>query len=433
MKMLHKNLLCAVLMLAGVAHAATPDDIALHTARPLAGWQWMVTDFEGQQALTGASVTVPKPASPRVPSSLVNARISDDAAVTLQFKDTWIAQLKLEGGGPLDLRPFLAEGTLEFDLNVVELAQGGLKFKLSCGEGCERKIPYLAAGRAAAGQGWRHLSFALSCFAHEGDDFSKTPLPFALEGTGTGEVSVAHLRVVRQGKPNTACPDYRRESVTPSPLLEAWSVGWWMPRHQAKLDEIRQHREAGRQVELAFIGDSITQGWENEGRAAWASHFARYNAVNLGFGGDKTENVLWRLTQGELDGFGPRVAVLMIGTNNTGDRQEDPRSTAAGIRRLLDEIKAHQSATKVLLLAIYPREEKPGGPLRAINTRVNELISGFADGQRVFFLNINPQLVNADGTLSADVMPDWLHLSPKGYAIVARNLAPTLEKLLKQP
>ena len=431
MKFRFRNLMVATLLLAAAAHSAAPDEIALYDARPLAGWRWMVTDFEGQQALNGASVTVPKPASPRVPNSLVSARLNE-AAVTLQFKDTWIAQLKLEGGTPLDLRPFVADGSLEFDLNVVELAQGGLKFKVSCGDGCERKIPYLAAGRAAAGQGWRHLSFALSCFAHTGDDFSKTPLPFALEGTGTGEMSVRNIRVLRSGKPATACPDYRSQSITPSPLEESWSVSWWLPRHQAKLDEIRQHREAGRMVDVVFIGDSITQGWENEGKAAWSARFARYNAVNLGFGGDKTENVLWRLQRGELDGMAPKVAVLLIGTNNTGDRQEDPRTTAAGIRRLLDEIKARQPATQVLLLAIYPREEKPG-PLRAINERVNALIANFADARSVFFLNINPQLTNPDGTLSADVMPDWLHLSPEGYDIVARAIEPTLEKLLKQP
>lgn len=427
------RLLAALLLALTIspAHAA-PDEIVLFSAgRPLAGWQLMVTDFEGQQVLTGASVSVPKPASPKVPDSRVSARTTGDA-VTLQFKDSWIAQLRIEGGAPLDLKPFLAEGTLELDLNVLDLAQGGLKFKVSCGEGCERKVPFLTAGRAAAGQGWRHLSFALSCFARDGDDFSRVPLPFAIEGTGTGEVAVAKIRLVRNGKPNTACPDYRTESVTPSPLLESWAVGWWMPRHQAKLDEIRQHREAGRQVDLVFIGDSITQGWENEGKAAWGRHFARHNALNLGFGGDTTENVLWRLQHGEIDGLTPKVTVLMIGTNNTGARQEDPRTTAAGIRRLIAEIQQRQPATQILLLAIYPREEKPG-PLRAINEQVNKEIASFADGKKVIFLNINSQLMQADGTLSKDVMPDWLHLSDKGYDSVARSLAPTLEKLLKQP
>ena len=426
-----------VALLAMLGACAQPEGPApalpLYDGRPAAGWHVMVTDFEGQQALATTSITVPKPANPRVPASRVVAHLSSkdrgDDAITLQWQDSWIAQLRLEGGPPPDLRPFVAEGTLELDLNVVELAQGGLKFKLSCGENCERKLPYLAEARAAAGQGWRHLSFALRCFVRDGDDFSKVPLPFAIEGIGTGEVAVAHIRVVRRGQPSAACPDYRTESVTPSPLLESWAMTWWMSRHQQKLDEIRRHREAGRPVDVVFIGDSITERWEKEGQPAWERHFARHHAVDLGFGGDHTENVLWRLQHGELDGMAPKVAVLMIGTNNTGDRQEDPRTTAAGIRRILDEIHARQPATKVLLLAIFPREEKPG-VLRAINERVNALIAGFADGRRVFFLNLNPQLTQPDATLSRELMPDGLHLSEKGYDLVARGIEPILATLL---
>jgi beta-glucosidase len=428
------RLLAALLLALAIspAGAAAPDEIMLFSAgRPLAGWQLMVTDFEGQQALTGTPVSVPKPAQPKVPDSRVGGHIKGDA-VTLKFKDSWIAQLRLEGGAPLDLKPFLADGTLELDLNVIDLAQGGLKFKVSCGEACERKLPFLTAGRAAAGKGWQKLSFALSCFARDGDDFGKVPLPFAIEGTGSGEVALAKIRLLRQGKPNMSCPDYRSESLTPTPLLESWAMSWWMPRHQKKLQEFAQQREAGLPVELVFIGDSITQGWENEGRGAWARDFAPLKAINLGFGGDKTENVLWRLQHGELDGMRAKVVVLMIGTNNTGDRQEDPRSTAAAIRRLIDEIQQRQPAAKVLLLAIYPREEKPG-PMRAINTRVNELIAKFADERRVFFLDINPHLTNSDGSLSPDLLPDWLHLSPMGYDIVARQISPTVDKLLKQP
>jgi beta-glucosidase len=395
------------------------------------GWQVMVTDFEGQQALSGAAVTVPKPANPRVPDSRVSARSSGDA-LTLQWKDSWIAQLRVEGGPPLDLRPYVTEGTLEFDLDVLDMAQGGLKFKLNCGDPCERKVPWLAAARAAAGKGKQHLAFALSCFVREGDDFSRVPLPFAIEGTGTGEVALSQVRFVRRGMANAECPDYRTQSVTPGPLMESWAVNGWMPRHQKKIDEIRAHREAGRQIDIAFIGDSITEGWEKEGRAVWEREFTRHNAVALGFGGDKTENVLWRLQHGELDGMAPKVTVLMIGTNNTGDRQEDPRTTAAGVRRILDEIQARQPATKVLLLAIFPREEKPG-VLRAINERVNALIAGYADGRKVFFLNINSQLAQADGTLSKGVMPDSLHLSEKGYDIWARSMAPSLQTLLTQP
>ncbi|MEK8045232.1 GDSL-type esterase/lipase family protein [Ideonella margarita] len=409
--------------LSAAVHAAEPP--AINLTGP-----WTVTDFEGRAALTGAQVVVPKPAQPRVPASRVTATQAN-GTVGLQFKDSWIAQLRLEDGPPLDLRPYLAEGTLEMDIDVREMADGGLKFKMNCAsEHCERKVPWLPEARAVAGKGWRHVALALRCFMREGDDFSRVTVPFTLEGMGTGEVALRQVRIVARGQANAACPDYRTQSVTPIPLQESWAMNWWMPRHEKKLTEIRAHRDAGRDVKLVFIGDSITEGWENAGQAAWQAHFARHNAMALGYGGDRTENVLWRLQNGELDGMTPKVVVLMIGTNNTGDRQEDPRTTAAGIRRLLTEIQTRQPATQVLLLAIYPREQQAGGPLRAINDQVNALIAPMADGRRVHFLNINRHLMQADGSLSADVMPDWLHLSPAGYERVAQAIEPVIEQLL---
>ena len=150
----------------------------------------------------------------------------------------------------------------------------------------------------------------------------------------------------------------------------------------------------------------------------------------LGFGGDRTENVLWRLQHGEIDGIAPKVAVLMIGTNNTGHRAENPETTAAGIKRLLGEIRQRLPKTRVLLLAVFPRGEKPDDFLRGINRRVNQLIAGYADGRDVHFLDIGAALLQPDGTLSKDVMPDLLHPNERGYEIWQRAMAPTLQKLM---
>jgi len=270
----------------------TAQSLDLDVGKPAKGWRIAITDFEGEAKLTGDSITVPKPANPRVPNSHVAARRGSDGALTLQFTNTWIAQARWQDGPPLNLNPYLAEGTVEFDLNVIDLAHGGMKFKLGCGKDCERKIPFLFAGRELAGKGRQHLSFALTCFWREGDDFSAVNVPFTLEGTGSGELQISKLRINKRGKATTACPDYRTQSVTPERLQESWAVDWWLPRHEAKLAEIRAHREAGRRVDLVFLGDSITQGWEGEGKAAWAAHFAKHNAVALGFGGDRTENLL---------------------------------------------------------------------------------------------------------------------------------------------
>jgi beta-glucosidase len=435
----------------------TAQSLDLDTGRPAPGWHIAVTDFEGQARLAGERVTVPKPAQPRVPSSRVAARRGDDGAVTLQFSHSWIAQLRWQGGPPLDLNAYLPQGTLEFDLDVIDLAQGGLKFKLGCGnvrgrpqgraasgpppEGakeswdgpaipCERKIPFLFAGRALAGQGRQHLSFALKCFWREGDDFSAVDVPFTLEGTGSGEVRVSRLRLRKTGRPTTACPDHRRQSVTPEPLQESWAVDWWLPRHEAKRAEVRAHHTAGRRVDLVFLGDSITQGWEKEGAAAFARYFAPHHAVALGFGGDRTENLLWRLRHGALDGMAPKVVVMLIGTNNTGERLEDPALTVAGIRANLDEIRRHQPQATVLLMALLPRGETPDDLTRRHNARINALLPSLADGQRVRLLDIGPALTQPDGTLSRDLLPDFLHLSPAGYDIWARRLDATLTPLL---
>ncbi|MDH0867210.1 GDSL-type esterase/lipase family protein [Mitsuaria sp. GD03876] len=416
--------------------AAPADELRVLADRPLSGHRLVLADFELSAPLNGDSAVVPKPPKPQVPDSRVSARRTgkDGArdAVTMTWRDAWVASLRVEGGPPVDLRPYLAHGTLELDIHVADLAQGGLNFKLSCGDGCERKVNHLLPGRALEGKGWQHLSFALSCFHRDGDDFSRVTQPFAIESSGRGELSIANVRFVRNGRSNAVCADYRTESVTPSPLLQAWAVDWWMPRHEQKLAAIRAMREAGRNPEVVFIGDSITQGWEDAGKAVWAEHFARHDALDLGFGGDHTENVLWRLQHGEIDGIAPKVAVLMIGTNNTGDRQEDPRTTAAGVRRLIDEIRMRQPSTRILLLAIFPRDPRPDGPLRAINHQVNAILRTFADGQVVHFLDIGASLTNPDGTLSPEVMPDWLHLSERGYRLWAEALAPTLARLLSE-
>jgi beta-glucosidase len=216
-------------------------------------------------------------------------------------------------------------------------------------------------------------------------------------------------------------------------VAESWSIEWWMPRHEKKLQELQQLVAAGHSPELVFIGDSITEGWEKSGREVWQRNYAQYHPLNLGYGGDRTENVLWRLQNGEIDGIAPKAVVLMIGTNNTGHRGEDPQTIAAGIKRLIDEIQQRLPASKVLLLAVFPRDEKPDGNARQINERVNALIARYADGRKVFFLNINAALTQPDGTLSKDVMPDLLHPNEKGYEIWRREMAPLLNKLLTSP
>jgi len=201
---------------------------------------------------------------------------------------------------------------------------------------------------------------------------------------------------------------------------------WWMPRHKQKLEEKKKLGD----VQLVFLGDSITHAWESKGKKIWNERYAKFNALNLGFSGDRTEHVLWRLQNGAIDGISPKVVVMMIGTNNVGQRNEESTKTAAGIKAILELIKEKQPKTKILMLGIFPRGAKTDNPKRKLNDGTNEIIEKFADGERVHYLNINKKFLEADGTLSKKVMPDLLHPSAPQYKVWADAIDPTLNKLL---
>lgn len=220
----------------------------------------------------------------------------------------------------------------------------------------------------------------------------------------------ASLRAQAPAAPNPA--------VVPVPRNE------WMVRHEG-FNDIAQ--KGG--VNLLFVGDSITDGWRNAGKAIWAERYEPLKAANFGISGDKTEHVLWRLQNGNLDGIQPKLAVLMIGTNNTG-RDSAPQ-IAEGITAIVNEIHKRCPATKVLLLAVFPRAEKADNPLRAKIAEINTLIAKLDDGQKVFFLDIGQKFLEADGTLPKSIMPDALHPNANGYKIWAEAMQAKLDSLLK--
>jgi len=211
-------------------------------------------------------------------------------------------------------------------------------------------------------------------------------------------------------------------SVTPSDRLKD---GGWSKRHEEKLAAPNRAT-----AQVVFIGDSITQGWEGAGKSVWAHYYSARGALNLGYGGDRTENVLWRFDHGELDGLKAKVAVLMIGTNNTGHRKDSPEDIAAGVRKILDVLQQKLPKTKILVLAIFPRSAAATDAPRVNNDKADKLIAGFADNKRVFFLDINNKFLQPDGTLSKDIMPDLLHPKGKGYEIWAEAMEPELSKML---
>lgn len=208
-----------------------------------------------------------------------------------------------------------------------------------------------------------------------------------------------------------AAPKSEPSTIAPVPRNDQW----WQDRHAAAVERAKEGK-----VDMLFIGDSITQGWEGEGKDVWAKQYAPRNAMNIGFSGDRTQHVLWRLDNGEIafgDGHQPKLAVIMIGTNNSNGNDNTADEIAQGIEAIVASLRSKLPETKILLLAIFPRgEAKPSdNPQRDKNAAASARAAKLADGKMVHVLDIGPNLTNADGTISPDVMPDYLHLSAKGY------------------
>jgi lysophospholipase L1-like esterase len=184
-----------------------------------------------------------------------------------------------------------------------------------------------------------------------------------------------------------------------------------------------------------FMGDSITHAWENKGKKVFEKNFGDKKVLNVATSGDRTENTIWVIDQVNWKKANPKVAMLMIGTNNTGHRkadQEKPEDTFEGIKVILEKMKEKTPDTKILMLAIFPRAAKDTDEPRVRNDKVNALIAKLADDKRVFFMDINKKLLAEDGkTLCKDIMPDLLHPNEKGYEIWAEAVKGKLEELAK--
>jgi len=182
-------------------------------------------------------------------------------------------------------------------------------------------------------------------------------------------------------------------------------------------------------AELVFLGDSITAGWGSK-KNIWETAFGQYKPVNFGIGGDRTQHVLWRITNGELDGIKPKSVVLMIGTNNSGT--DSAEGIADGIKVIVETIRSKQPQAKILLLAVFPRGENvsPNAGRDKLN-QVNVIIAKLDNGKNIHFLDIGSKFLQPDGSISKDDMPDFLHLSEAGYQIWADAIGPKLAELMK--
>ena len=208
-------------------------------------------------------------------------------------------------------------------------------------------------------------------------------------------------------------------AVNPAPRS-----GGWMNRHESF-----NQRVAKGDVGRIFIGDSITHGWEGKGKAIWEKYYIKRNAVNIVIGGALTQHVLWRLDNGNIKNISPKVAVVMIGTNNSGNGRNSAEEMIDGVTAVIEKLRTKLPKTEILLLDIFPRGQRINAQRGKI-LQVNQVLSRLDSRPHVTFLRIGQNFVSPNGSIAKDIMPDFLHLTPNGYEIWAKSIESTLARLM---
>jgi beta-glucosidase len=198
---------------------------------------------------------------------------------------------------------------------------------------------------------------------------------------------------------------------------------WWTTRQAAVNERVKQGN-----VDILFLGDSITHGWDGY-PLLWQQYFGKWQAVNAGFGGDRTQDVLWRLENGNIAGISPKLCVIMIGTNNSNGNDNTAEEIADGIKAIVCKLRTELPQTKILLLAIFPRGEVPSAQ-REKNAQASKIASEIADNKIVYYMDINDKFLDKNGILSKDIMPDLLHPNETGYKIWGDAITPKIERLM---
>ena len=219
--------------------------------------------------------------------------------------------------------------------------------------------------------------------------------------------------------PPTSPPAGTNPATFAAPRLDGWLSNF--------LGRLQKSHAAGAKVDIVFDGDSITDFWQGNGKNLWAN-YEKLNAFDFAIAGDRTQHVLWRLQQGQVDNLHPKLVFLMIGTNNVPG-PDTPEQIAEGVRAIVDDYRKRCPDAVIVLQAIFPRGAT-ANPMRDKIKAVNVIISKYGDGQHVIYLDFADKFLAPDGSLGADIMPDFLHPSLKGYQIWADQINPVINKYL---
>lgn len=201
---------------------------------------------------------------------------------------------------------------------------------------------------------------------------------------------------------------------------------WWKERHEGVLKQVKEKRP-----KLILIGDSITHAWDSN-MGIWNDHFGEYTMVNMGFSGDRTQHVLWRFENGELEGISPQLAVIMIGTNNSNREDNTAQEIGDGIGAICAKLRALLPETELLVLAIFPRGERPSAQ-REKNEGASLFVKELARSDKhVHYLDIGDVFLTADGALPKEIMPDFLHPNAAGYELWAAAMGGEVRRLMNR-
>jgi lysophospholipase L1-like esterase len=202
-------------------------------------------------------------------------------------------------------------------------------------------------------------------------------------------------------------------------------VADWYDRFQGNLDKLKDGP-----YDLVFDGDSITDNWQGPGAEVWKERYGSLKAIDIAIGGDQVQHLLWRVAHGDLAGQNPKLIVLTIGTNNGG---QEPKAIANGIRLLLNEYETRCPRAHILLEGVFPRDHEANTGTRNWVKAINAILSTYVSDPRVTYMDFGDKFLEPDGTLSADIMPDFLHPSAKGYVIWADAIQPVIDRYVPKP
>ncbi|MCE9556984.1 MAG: GDSL family lipase [Planctomycetes bacterium] len=226
-------------------------------------------------------------------------------------------------------------------------------------------------------------------------------------GMGAASADDAKPAPPAVSRPNTA--------IKPSP----GNVRWFMRDHGKNMDKTKKQK-----FDVCFLGDSITAMWAGD---VFQKHFGKYTTTNFGIGGDRTENVLWRLDRGELTGTSPKVIVLLIGTNNMGFNTAE--EIAEGVKAVVTNLRKKCPTTKILLMGIFPKKDAPLAKIAATNA----LVAKLDDGASVRYRDCGAQFLDSEGKIKPGILSDSVHLTNKGYQIWGEAIAPLLAEMMAAP